>query len=394
MDKGKGKAKGVEKVSFGMNKSKGQHLLKNNMILTEIVRKSAIKSTDIVVEIGPGTGNLTMLLLEEAKQVLAYEVDPRMVAQLTKRVSMSSYQNKLKIIPGDILKSQLPFFNLCVANIPYQISSPIVFKLLSHRPLFRCAVLLVQREFAMRLVAKPNSEFYCRLSVNVQLLARVDHLMKVGRNNFVPPPKVESSVIRIEPKNPLPNINFIEWDGLLRICFSRKNKTLAAIFKQKSVLELIYHNYDALNKQIDQKIVESLGVESNFKIEDLLKLSENLENYIEENENTSNKKTNTKLLKKKRFNKNLSDDEEENDKENIKDEEIKNEENKNDESEEEDEEEKDEPKDQRTELGMFKEKILTILKEHKFDTNRAIKMDIDDFLALLNVFNNNGIHFK
>jgi len=252
----------------------------------------------------------------------------------------------------------------------------------------------VQREFAMRLVAKPNSEFYCRLSVNVQLLARVDHLMKVGRNNFVPPPKVESSVIRIEPKNPLPNINFIEWDGLLRICFSRKNKTLAAIFKQKSVLELIYHNYDALNKQIDQKIVESLGVESNFKIEDLLKLSENLENYVEDNENITNKKTNTKLLKKKRFNKNLSDDEEENNNDDLKDEEIKNEENKNDESEQEDEEEKVDPKEQKTELGMFKEKILAILKENKFDTNRAIKMDIDDFLALLNVFNNNGIHFK
>ena len=206
-------------VSFGMQKSKGQHLLKNPMILSEIINKSSIKSTDIVLEIGPGTGNLTMLLLEAAKKVIAIELDPRMVAQLTKRVGISPYQNKLQLIQGDVLKQKLPFFDLCVANIPYQISSPIVFKLLSHRPLFRAAVLLIQREFAMRLIAKPGTEFYCRLSVNVQLLSKVEHIMKVSKKNFVPPPKVESSVVRIEPIHPLPQINFMEWDGMLRICF-------------------------------------------------------------------------------------------------------------------------------------------------------------------------------
>ena len=226
-------------VSFGMQKSKGQHLLKNPMILNEIIAKSGIKPTDTVLEIGPGTGNLTMLLLEAAKKVIAIELDPRMVAQLLKRVGVSEYQNKLQLIQGDVLKQQLPPFDLCVANIPYQISSPIVFKLLTHKPLFKCAVLLIQREFAMRLVAKPNSEFYCRLSVNVQLLSKVEHIMKVSKKNFCPPPKVESSVVRIEPKNPLPDINYLEWDGLLRICFGRKNKTLGAIFKQKKVLDQI-----------------------------------------------------------------------------------------------------------------------------------------------------------
>ena len=230
-------------VSFGMQKSKGQHLLKNPMILNEIIAKSGIKPTDTVLEIGPGTGNLTMLLLEAAKKVIAIELDPRMVAQLLKRVGVSEYQNKLQLIQGDVLKQQLPPFDLCVANIPYQISSPIVFKLLTHKPLFKCAVLLIQREFAMRLVAKPNSEFYCRLSVNVQLLSKVEHIMKVSKKNFCPPPKVESSVVRIEPKNPLPDINYLEWDGLLRICFGRKNKTLGAIFKQKKVLDLVYNNY-------------------------------------------------------------------------------------------------------------------------------------------------------
>lgn len=102
-----------------------------------------------------------------------------MVAELQKRVQGTPYQSKLQIIVGDVLKTELPFFNICVANVPYQISSPLVFKLLQHRPFFRCAVLMFQQEFAQRLVAKPGDKLYCRLSINTQLLARVDMLMKV-----------------------------------------------------------------------------------------------------------------------------------------------------------------------------------------------------------------------
>ena len=155
------------------------------------------------------------------------------------------YWLMLQVIQGDVLKCDLPYFDICVANIPYQISSPLTFKLLSHRPIFRCAVIMFQREFAMRLVAQPGDSLYCRLSVNVQLLSRVSHLLKVGRNNFRPPPKVDSSVVRIEPRKPLPPVSFKEWDGLVRICFNfnRKNKTLGSIFKQKRVLELLEKNY-------------------------------------------------------------------------------------------------------------------------------------------------------
>ncbi|CAI9762510.1 unnamed protein product [Fraxinus pennsylvanica] len=105
---------------------------------------------------------------------------------------------------------------------------------------------MFQREFAMRLVAQPGDNLYCRLSVNTQLLARVNHLLKVGRNNFRPPPKVDSSVVRIEPRKPLPAVNFKEWDGLVRICFNRKNKTLGSIFRQKSVLSVLEKNYKTL----------------------------------------------------------------------------------------------------------------------------------------------------
>lgn len=115
---------------------------------------------------------------------------------------------------------------------------------------------MFQKEFADRLTAPPGSKLYCRLSASVQLLARVEHLMKVKRTEFRPPPKVDSAVVRIEPMNPPPAINykvqklilfklsiFQEWDGLLRLAFLRKNKTLLAIFRQKNVLELLEKNY-------------------------------------------------------------------------------------------------------------------------------------------------------
>ena len=174
-----------------------------------------------MLEIGPGNGNLTALLLQQARLVNAIEVDPRMISELLKRFSpYSPVGKRLLLIKGDAIKTDWPFFDLCVANLPYQISSPVIFKLLAHRPLFRCAVLMVQKEFADRIVAQPNSSVYCRLSVNVQLMANVAFLFKVGPKNFKPPPKVDSAVIRIEPKSPMPQIDFEQWDALLKICFN------------------------------------------------------------------------------------------------------------------------------------------------------------------------------
>ncbi|TNM89457.1 hypothetical protein fugu_003691 [Takifugu bimaculatus] len=256
----------VKNQGIMFNTGIGQHILKNPLIVNSIIEKAALRPTDVVLEVGPGTGNMTVKLLEKAKKVVACELDCRLVAELQKRVQCTPMQNKLQILVGDVLKTDLPFFDICVANLPYQISSPFVFKLLLHRPffrfeeqhkhcfylymslklgiyLFRCAVLMFQREFAMRLVAPPGDKLYCRLSINTQLLARVDHLMKVGKNNFRPPPKVESSVVRIEPKNPPPPINFQEWDGLVRIAFVRKNKTLSAAFKSTAVEQLLEKNY-------------------------------------------------------------------------------------------------------------------------------------------------------
>lgn len=225
------------------NTSIGQHFLKNPAVVDAIVQKSQIKPTDIVLEVGPGTGNLTVRLLEQSKKVIAVEFDRRMVREVLKRVEGNEYEKNLQIIQGDVLKVDLPYFDICVANLPYQISSPFLFKMLSHRPMFRSAVIMFQLEFAQRLTARPGDELYCRLSVNTQLLAKVENLLKVGKNNFRPPPKVDSLVVKIEIKSPAPNVNFVEWDGLVRIAFNRKNKTLHAIFTAKSILQILEENY-------------------------------------------------------------------------------------------------------------------------------------------------------
>ncbi|KAJ1347218.1 hypothetical protein KIN20_002226 [Parelaphostrongylus tenuis] len=125
---------------------------------------------------------------------------------------------------------------------------------------YRYAVLLFQKEFADRLIAKPGDKDYCRLSVNIQLLAKVEHLMKVKRTEFRPPPKVDSAVVRIAPKNPPPPINFDEWEGMLRLCFLRKNKRLISIFKLNNVIELIEKNYRRVCSLLNKPLQKDLDV--------------------------------------------------------------------------------------------------------------------------------------
>ncbi|GAA5953863.1 hypothetical protein JCM10213_006448 [Rhodosporidiobolus nylandii] len=223
----------------------GQHILKNPLVAQGIVDKANLRASDVVLEIGPGTGNLTVRILEKCKSCTAVEMDPRMAAELTKRVQGKPEQRKLNILVGDFVKTELPYFDVCISNTPYQISSAIVFRLLSQRPICRVAILMFQREFAMRLVARPGDSLWNRLSVNVQLYAKVDHIMKVGRNNFRPPPLVESSVVRIAPIDPPPPVAFAEFDGLTRICFSRKNKVVRANFQAKGVEQVLEANYKA-----------------------------------------------------------------------------------------------------------------------------------------------------
>ncbi|CAL5059983.1 unnamed protein product [Urochloa decumbens] len=338
---------GIGRLQGGIpfEKSKGQHILRNPALVDSIVAKAGLKPTDTVLEIGPGTGNLTKRLLEAGvKAVVAVELDPRMVLELNRRFQGNPLSSRLKVIQGDVLKCDLPYFDICVANIPYQISSPLTFKLLSHRPIFRCAVIMFQREFAMRLVAQPGDSLYCRLSVNVQLLSRVSHLLKVGRNNFRPPPKVDSSVVRIEPRKPLPPVSFKEWDGLVRICFNRKNKTLGSLFKQKRALELLEKNYKTMQSL---QLTQDAEIGEKMSADDVALLANMVEDLSME---TGDEK---------------EDDEMEMDADMAGD-----------------------------GAASFKEKIMDILQQGDFAEKRGSKLSQVDFLYLLSLFNKAGIHFS
>jgi 18S rRNA (adenine1779-N6/adenine1780-N6)-dimethyltransferase len=351
----KGKAKNFSGIEF--HKSKGQHILKNPLVVQSIVEKSGLKSTDVVLEIGPGTGNLTMKLLERAKKVIAVELDPRMVLELQRRVQGTPYQNQLQIIHADVMKVELPYFDVCVANIPYNISSPLTFKLLSHRPAFRAAIIMYQHEFAMRLVAKPGDSLYSRLSVNTQLLSRVQHLLKVGKNNFRPPPKVDSSVVRIEPRtNPMP-INFLEWDGMVRVCFGRKNKTLSAIFRQGTTLGVMEQNYKmgmALKQAGAPSAppaalpvpVEMMDMDMDMEADERGGGGNERESSSDDDEAMQDAREPTRKKKKR----GKASDE-------------------------------------------FKAKVMGILEKNDFAEKRASKMSQDDFMQLLADFNEQGIHF-
>ena len=294
-------------------------------------------------------------------------MDPRMAAEVTKRVQGTSAAKRLDVLLGDVIKTPLPYFDVCVSNTPYQISSPLVFKLLAMSPAPRTCILMFQREFAMRLVARPGDALYCRLSVNAQMWAKITHVMKVGKNNFRPPPAVESSVVRLEPKNPRPQLSYEEWDGLLRIAFVRKNKTLRASFLGvRSILELIERNYKTWCAQndifledgpvdtadVDMAVEEDDGEEEWGGIMDLDEAEENssVPAFIREEIARAEERAHGKSKSKK----------------------------------------------SRSKVGqLVREKVRKVLEDDtELADQRAGKCDEGDFLKLLWAFNNEGIHFS
>lgn len=188
---------------YQLTKVHGQHLLTNPAVITNIINAAQIRHADTVLEIGPGSGNLTIKLLEVAAHVVAIEIDPRMVSELKKRIPQE-LRHKLTLIHGDFCKLEdIPEFDLCVSNCPYNVSSSIIFKLLSlahERPRVRAFTLMFQLEFAQSLAAEPGQEAYSRLSVNTKLLSKsCKILFRVDPKNFTPPPLVDSAVIQMIP---------------------------------------------------------------------------------------------------------------------------------------------------------------------------------------------------
>lgn len=182
-----------------VRKSLGQHFLSDRRVLEGIVDALAPTAADTVVEIGPGRGALTEILSARAGRVVAVEYDRQLAAMLREKYA----RGNVTIVEADVLAIDLhdaaggPF--LLAGNVPYYITTPILFQAL-RRPRATRAVFLVQKEVAERMAAPPGGKTYGALSVNLQALATAELVMRVPPGAFRPPPKVDSAVVRVTPR--------------------------------------------------------------------------------------------------------------------------------------------------------------------------------------------------
>jgi 16S rRNA (adenine1518-N6/adenine1519-N6)-dimethyltransferase len=215
-------------------KSLGQNFLIDRNISSKIVREFDPKPEELVVEIGPGEGALTGLLLESGCRLLAVELDPR-AAERIRATYAPAYGTRIEVIEGDVLRTDLPALARehgaerirVIGNIPYYITSPILFHLIEGREVVRDAMLMMQREVADRLVAKPRTKDYGILAVMLQTYAVPKRLFDVSPRCFYPPPNVTSSIVRLEFRD-AEGIAGIEKPHaqIVRAAFNQRRKTL------------------------------------------------------------------------------------------------------------------------------------------------------------------------
>lgn len=206
----------------------GQNFLRDQHVLDRIFNAAELQKGDRIMEIGPGAGALTNRLLETGLPVLAIEIDRDLGAALHQRADKN-----LSVVIGDVLRmnwAQLltdPPYKL-IANLPYNVSSQILFRVLEHRRLFQRLVLMFQKEVGERLIAEAGSRDYGILSVLMQTWFEIDRVVKVPPRAFSPPPKVDSVVLRFIPlAGPRISVHDAElFSHLVRGAFAQRRKTL------------------------------------------------------------------------------------------------------------------------------------------------------------------------
>ncbi len=232
-----------ELKEYGLSPKKrwGQHFLVDRNILKKILRSIQIGKEDTVLEIGPGLGEMTLALSQLAKQVIAIEIDSRLVRRL--REKFSNLLN-IEIVEGDIIK--MDFSSLfgregiplrVVANLPYQITTPLLFRLMEERRLFQDLHLMIQKEVAQRIIAPAGRKEYGPLSVFTQVISIPTLLFLIKPSAFFPPPKVDSAFIRIEwRKRPLIEDEKEGWfKKVVKGCLGYRRKTLFNALKSSGL---------------------------------------------------------------------------------------------------------------------------------------------------------------
>jgi len=219
---------------FRPKKSLGQHFLKDKEVVREIINRARFDPTDRVLEIGPGLGALTLLLARGVHHVIAVEKDSRLTDMLNRRLSAEKIEN-VHLINEDILKlnfNHIPSLhgrNLkVIGNLPYNISSPILEKLVENRHMLNRAVLMLQSELAGRLIADPGTKAFGAMTVFVQYDAHISPLLHVPKEAFHPRPKVDSMVLEMDFQRPYPERtqDDVKFRRVVKGAFSQRRKTL------------------------------------------------------------------------------------------------------------------------------------------------------------------------
>lgn len=213
----------LNKYHISARKKWGQNWLIDNNVISKIINLSGAKNNE-VVEIGPGLGALTFSLVKVAKTITAYEIDPLSIKILQAELSA----NNLKIVNEDFLKANFLWTKPCVliGNIPYYITSQIIFKVLKNYDKFSQVTLTVQNEMADRLIAPIGSKHYGKLTVSVNYFASVQKHFIIKSNQFFPEPNVDSAVITLTFKNNLQARNHEAFLSFVKHCFTSRRKTL------------------------------------------------------------------------------------------------------------------------------------------------------------------------
>ena len=239
-----------------MGRHWGQHFFWNKGLAEKIVNLIEIKKEDFVIEIGPGKGILTEFILKRTKNLIAIEIDQKLIFELRKKFP------ELKIIEGDFLKIELDQilnkkFKI-VSNLPYKISSPTLLKIFKYRETFEEAVIVIQKELAERIISKENSKKYSPLSILMQIFFDIKIAFHLSPGSFNPPPQVDSSALVIK-KRAVPLIDVKEpenFKSFLDRLFNQRRKKLRNNLLEKELY--ILRENKLIEKRAEQLTIEEL----------------------------------------------------------------------------------------------------------------------------------------
>lgn len=260
----------LNKYKLSANKSLGQNFLINDEVVEKIVVSADVNESDLVIEIGPGLGNLTEYLLEKAGKVIAIELDERMIQILQDRFSL---YNNFELLNQDVLKVDLEKLiqdnknekiknAKIVANLPYYITTPIIMKLLEEKLDIESITVMIQKEVADRLIAVPGSKLSGAITYCVYYYATSESVTIVENNSFIPEPAVDSEVIKllIRKEHPVKLNDESEFFKLIKVSFMQRRKTL---------INSIVNGGMVSNKEEAKELFDALGLDYNVRGETL-----------------------------------------------------------------------------------------------------------------------------